>query len=452
MTVKIEKFYQLLNQELSSALGDYEYKGINVVPLKIQFYLNTIINSAVFIHEIEKLTSDNAMKELVEVYYDAFFIKKSIFQKTTLVINDIFRYTYHQFFHKSKKTKADFFIFITNKKFFSYTKLIKEALEQKGKNVEFIIWDLNDLDNNKRENIHLPITNFPSFWKKDYLLHYDFVTLVDRANGFLPLLTDKKVIIIEGDVEAQHVLGKLGKINKFKTYCLQWGFLGKTVSKSGWRDIPFDKFLVWGDFFAENFRKYNPELQIVSCGHPILLGSNTIEKGKVILFAVQKEFEDHISTDEVINFIHFAAKTAAQMPDYKIIIRSHPDFEIPDTIKKEYLLNKNIVWHDYKNFSLNQSFEEAKYCVSISSTVSLESIAYGCYPLYLKINDLPLQIHQLLSENSEFNHVFNFENFVAGIHNLDTKNFKMYLANFKKILYINLGPAAVNSIVSELNL
>jgi hypothetical protein len=449
MTEKIEQFYQSVYQELSSKLGVYQYKGIDVVPLAIQFYLNTIINGKTFIHQMEKISSEKEMQSLTERYFEGFFKPKS--SKLKLALGDVSRYFYHKLLHKSQSSDADFFVFITNKKFFSFIKPIKEALEEKGKKVEFLLWDKNDLDQNNTGKIHLPKTIFPSFLKKDYNKYHGFTSLIDRANGFLPLLKNKKLILIEGDLESQHILGLLGKENQFKTYCLQWGFFGKTATKPGWRDMPFDKFLAWGNFFAGNFKIYNPELTIVSCGHPTLKDTTVGEKGKVILFAVQKQFGEHITTQDVIDFIHFAAKIATQMPDYKIIVRSHPDFEIPESIKQEYKSMENIIWHDYKNFSLNQSFDEAKYCVSISSTVSLESIAYGCYPVYLKINELPLQIHQLLAENQEYQHVFDSENFVAGIQHLEIQNFSGYLTDFKNRLYKNLGTAAIDATVSEMD-
>jgi hypothetical protein len=449
MTEKIEQFYQSLYRELQSKLGSCVYKDIDVVPLAIQFYINTIINSKALIVQIEKVSSDKEMQRLIEHYFESFFKPKA--SKLKLVSKDIFRYLYHQLFHKPQKSEADFFVFITNKKFFSFVKPIKEALEQNGKKVEFLLWDKNDSGQNNTDKIHLPRTGFPAFSKKGYCLYHDFTSLIDRANGFLPLLRNKKLIVIEGDLESQHVLGLLGKKNQYETYCLQWGFFGKTATKPGWRNMPFDKLLVWGDFFAENFKPYNQKLNIVSCGHPSLKENVIIDKEKVVLFAVQKKFGEHITNQDVLDFIHFAAKTAIQMPDYRIIVRSHPDFDIPETIKQGYQSVENIIWHDYKNFSLNQSFDKAKYCVSISSTVSLESIAYGCYPVYLKINNLPLQIHQLLAENPGYTHVFEPENFIAGIRQLETQDLENYLAHFKNKLYKSLGTAAVKAIVSELN-
>lgn len=447
MTEKIEQFYYALYQELASKLGVSEYKSIDVVPLAIQFYLNTFINSKTFIHRMEKVTTDEEILLLKERYFEGFFKPKG--NKVKLIFGDISRYFCHKLFHKSHQSNADYFVFITNKKFFSFIKPIKESLEQKGKKVEFLLWDKNDSDNNFTDKTHLPKTDFPDFGNKAYAKYHEFTSLIDRANGFLSLLKNKKLILIEGDLEAHHILGLLGTKNQFETYCLQWGFFGKTATKSGWRNMPFDKLLVWGDFFADNFKTYNPKLSIVSTGHPSLTEQEISEKGKVILFAVQKQFGEHITSQDVLDFIHFGAKIAAQMPDYKVIVRSHPDFEIPENIKQGYQSVSNIVWHDYKNFSLNQSFDEAKYCVSISSTVSLESIAYACYPVYLKINNLPLQIHQLL-DNSDFQHVFDSENFVVGIQHLETQNLKNYLADFKNKLYKNLGKAAIDAAVSEL--
>jgi hypothetical protein len=447
MIEKIDQFYHSLYQELQSKLGSYIYKDIDGIPLTIQFYINTIINSKRLINQIHEVSSGKEMQLLVERYFEGFFKPKE--NKLKLISQDFFRYFYHQLFHKTQKSDADFFIFITNKKFFSFIKPIKEALEQNGQKVEFLLWDKNDTDQNITDRKHLPKSDFPAF-SKGYFQYHDFTTLIDRANGFLPLLKNKKLILIEGDLESQHILGLLGAKNDFETYCLQWGFFGKTATKPGWRDMPFDKFLVWGDFFAENFKPYNPKLNIISCGHPSLKDNVIIEKGKVILFAVQKKFGEHITNQDVLDFIHFAAKMAIKMPDYKIVVRSHPDFEIPENIKQEYQSVQNIIWHDYKNFNLNQSFDEAKYCVSISSTVSLESIAYGCYPVYLEINDLPLQIHELLAQNQEHQHVFDSESFITGIQHLETQDLKNYLADFKSKLYKNLGTAAINAIVSEL--
>lgn len=447
MTEKIEQFYHSLSRELQSKLGVCIYKDIDVVPLEIQFYINTFINSKTFIHRIEEAVSDKEIQLLVERYFEGYFFAENSHQNGLVILKDIFRYFYHLLFHKSKQSNADFFVFITNKKFFSYIKPIQETIEKQGKKVEFLLWD--KIDSN--EKMHLPKTQFPAFWVNGYFKYHNFASLIDRAGGFLPLLKNKKLILIEGDLEAHHILGLLGNKNQFETYCLQWGFFGKTATKPGWRDMPFDKLLVWGDFFAENFKVYNPKLNIGSCGHPSLTENLISEKGKIILFAVQKQFGEHITKQDVLDFIHFAAKTATQMPEYNIIVRSHPDFKIPESIKQEYQSISNIIWHDYNSFSLSQSLGQAKYCVSISSTVSLESIAFGCYPVYLKINDLPLQIHELLAMNSEHQHVFDAENFVSGIQHLETQNLKNYLTNFKHKLYKNLGTAAVNAIVSEIN-
>jgi hypothetical protein len=449
MTERIEQFYHSLYKELASRLGCYIYKDVDVVPLAIAFYINTVLNSKALISQIERVSSEKEMERLVEHYFEGFFKPKA--NKLRLVSAAIFRYAYHRLFHKSQKSNADFFVFITNKKFFSFVKPISEALEKEGKKVEFLLWDKKDSDKNFPGKMHLPQTDFPAFLKKGYCSYYGFTTLIDRANGFLPLLKNKKLILIEGDLESQHILGLLGRKNQFETYCLQWGFFGKTATKPGWRNMPFGKLLVWGDFFADNFRLYNPSLSIDSCGHPSLNENIAANKAKVILFAVQKQFGEHITTQDVLDFIRFAATTAMQMPDYKIIVRSHPDFEIPESIKREYQPVGNIVWHDYKNFSLGQSFDEAKYCVSISSTVSLESVAYGCYPLYLKINKLPLQVHQLLAKDFMHQHVFDAGNFIAGIQHLGTQDLTAYLADFKNKLYKNLGNAAVAAIVSGLN-
>lgn len=449
MVEKIEEFYTKTTISLFKRIGDYYYKGANISPIMIKFYLNSIINSTELINEIQQLNSEGDIEILVEKYSDSYFEIFSIRQKISIVINEVLRYIYNRICYSIKKSQADYFIFITNKKFISYAISIKEGLKNKNKKIEYLVWDKNQIERKQESIAHLPSIGFPLFWKKDYFLNREFISLVDRAQGFTKLLYNKKLILIEGCLESQHVMGILGDQSNYETICMQWGYFGKTVTKAGWRSMPYDKFLVWGDFFKDSFANYN-NIDIISCGHPTLQSNKIISKGKVILFAVQREMGEHILTSDVFKFIDFAIDFADNNSEFKVIIRSHPDFKISDSIKEKYKNIQNIIWHDYFNFSLAQSFEESKYCVSISSTVSIESIAFGCYPIYTKINNLPLQLHDVFSKNSEYGHVFDFNNFSEGIQNLETKDLTNYISVFKIKLYKALGKEAVENIVEQI--
>ena len=294
-----------------------------------------------------------------------------------------------------------------------------------------------------------PKIDFPHFWTRKYFQFRPYADLVDRVLGYKSCIASKKVLLVEGCVLSEHIVGEVCKSLKVNSTVLQWGFFAKTVTQSGWRQMPFDKFIVWGDFYKNSFGEYN-DLKIVSCGHPTLDYLSRFDNKTALLFAVQKVMGDHIVENDILKFIDFAISYARKFPNKKIIIRSHPDFKIPEKNKEETRNQNNIIWHDYYNFSLKQSFEEAKFCISVSSTVSLESIAFGCYPVFLKTNELPLQVYEVFSPKGNFEHVFDYKSFEDGIAKLDEIDLKEYIKELNFDFYKTLGNEAIESIVNEL--
>jgi hypothetical protein len=239
------------------------------------------------------------------------------------------------------------------------------------------------------------------------------------------------------------------KSKKIPTVCIQWGFFAKTVTQAGWRNMPFDRFITWGTFYTNQFKMYNT-LDVKEIGHPTLKEEQASSKEQVVLFAVQKVMDKHITAQDIFSFINYAIDIAKKHTTFKIVIRSHPDFKIPLSYKEEHKNLENLVWHDYQDFSLQKSLEIAKYCVSISSTVSLESLVFGCYPLFITANNLPLQLHTIFDTSSGFTHVVDYSNFEEVLVALEQKEVQNYLSGLKKEFYSSLGNEAIEKIAIEI--
>ena len=159
---------------------------------------------------------------------------------------------------------------------------------------------------------------------------------------------------------------------------------------------------------------------------------------------------DHLTEKNIYTFIEFAIRFAISHSDFNVIIRSHPDFIISKSLKDIHKEVKTLIWHDYQDFSLQGSLEISKYCVSISSTVTLESLVHGCYPLFLKVNNLPLQLHHLFNDNEDYKHVVTYNDFDETIFNLEKMSTEDYLDQIKNDFYRTLGSQAINQITEEI--
>ena len=438
-----------MTARLLKEYGNYSYKNVFLAEIAIKFYLNNYINSTVFFKEIQTIETKEGWDKLQAFHLDNFKAKDSFLSKIKNAFLDVVRYFKYAMTPTVEFTNAEYYFFITNKKFISFTENIRLNLEKKGIKTGLLIWETKDVNESIRAISNTPKVAFPQFWKKQYFQFRPYAHLVDRVLGYKALLNSKNIILIEGCVLSEHIVGEVCKAKHINTALLQWGFFAKTVTQAGWREMPFSKFLVWGEFYKKSFSKYN-SLPIVACGHPTLDYSSNYDKSPVILFAVQKVMGDHIKENDILNFIDYAISFAKMLPNFKVIVRSHPDFKIPEDRKQNAEGIPNIIWHDYYNFSLQNSFTEAKYCVSISSTVSLESIAFGCYPLFLKANALPLQVHEIFDATNGFEHVFDYDSFEIGIEKLEKSDSVPYIKKLKTEFYKTLGDDALEAIALEL--
>ncbi len=363
----------------------------------------------------------------------------------------------------SPRQPTDVVIPINQKKYFPYLQKVEQELRDTGTSVRYYAYDKcrRDVDVSDTRRFMRERRDFPAFWNQCYFRADTVCRAIDKILGTWGYHLPQKTFVVEGDTSILHITGLASRMIGSKSFCLQWGFVGTPVPKTGWRNMPFDRFLAWGEFFRESIEDYNPDIQIRMVGHPGLEERGTesdsaarlsSESPRIILFAVQKIMRPFINQDDLERFMEAAIQTARDLPDYQIRIRSHPNYPIPEDVKEQYADIPNIEWHDYFRSTLDESLRNAHMCVTISSTLALEALHYGVIPLYLKINTIELYLHRIghlfrKITGNQYPHVAEPGSVASLIKKIDSMKPKPF---YTQHLFSDTGDSAVQNIVSAL--
>lgn len=318
----------------------------------------------------------------------------------------------------TKKIDVDILICVSLQKHKLYIEDIANALKRNGKKVEFFNWP-----NAKSDKHSLPyMSSMPRFWTKAYLTARLSCTFIDYVYNSLKTTNPKKVLVIEGDSYEQHIFGLLKRQFDYDCICLQWGYEPRSSLRMGYRNMPYDSLLVWGSFFEKSFRLHNNNLCIKTVGHPTLMQHKKRQNGKALLFALQRPMVPFVTENDIDTLIELAIESANHFPNQKIIVRNHPNFDIPEKHITNLESIPNIHIHRFHEFSINESLDNAKICISISSTMGFEAIYHGVYPLFVQCNNIPLLLHNDMISIGTGKHITKKINFIETLMQLNSKN------------------------------
>ena len=257
---------------------------------------------------------------------------------------------------------------------------------------------------------------------KLYLRTYIFETNI-RANN--PLL----ILFYEGDSVDHEIASQIGKKQKVKTVCIQWGGVIYNKPKSSFRNSTFSNLLVWGKNYEIMFKKYNPKVKINIIGAPHL--KNIKNKSKKILFLMPQK-SPQFEKLELIKYVKFIKKLSEKLPN-KILIRTHPQ----DNFGK-YLLNKEIIKNvnidDARTVSLYDTLSRSIVMITIGSSSIFEAGINGVIPiLYAK------------SERKIWNqNIYDLKN-KYGLSLFETKN----IENIEKTIFLILKNKKIQNKISK---
>ena len=367
--------------DLTSACEKYLYYKINSSDTFYNFFLDVKHkrlkkNYSFECYEIKIIAEDLCKlyrKQKIDLSY-----KKNYFINIVFLFFYFFLIIFAFFFSFRKKKNKSLVCILNHKKFikeYNYIlnniKYSKIFLNYKGLLPLNLVFFLKLNFKNYFKNISQQRTFI--FMHKLYLRTYIFETNI-RANN--PLL----ILFYEGDSVDHEIASQIGKKQKVKTVCIQWGGVIYNKPKSSFRNSTFSNLLVWGKNYEIMFKKYNPKVKINIIGAPHL--KNIKNKSKKILFLMPQK-SPQFEKLELIKYVKFIKKLSEKLPN-KILIRTHPQ----DNFGK-YLLNKEIIKNvnidDARTVSLYDTLSRSIVMITIGSSSIFEAGINGVIPiLYAK--------------------------------------------------------------------
>ncbi len=399
----LEKIIEITNRRVRDVYGNTTYKQIPIAEVTRIFVFWIALKQkpikSLFSSAQHNITDKNTITKSID---KTLLMLRLVPVNAFLGLWDFIKWAFQKTTRKTIINEADILICVNHRKHKLFTNDIVKQLEDSGKSVVFFHWPL------ARENKYdLPLmTSMPKFWTKSYMRARLCCSFIDYVHATLHVVKPKKVIVVEGDSYEHHIFGLFKQAFNYQCICIQWGYEPRSALRMGYRNMPYDKLLVWGDFFRNTFQKHNKNIDITSVGHPKLeIKTKREAKGDALLFALQRPMAPYVTKEDINDLILLAIQTANRFPKKHIIVRNHPNYGIPKQHIHALNNTSNIVIHRYNEYSINQSLEKAKFCISISSTLGFEAIYHGVIPLFIKCNQIPLLLQKDMSRFNNGMHI-----------------------------------------------
>jgi hypothetical protein len=157
--------------------------------------------------------------------------------------------------------------------------------------------------------------------------------------------------------------------------------------------MTYSKMLVWGEGFARDLAKYNPQQKFVATGNYIIekiteskVPKKPDEKIKLgFLPPMRTKILSQKKLDEFISLVPWAAN---EFKNTEIRISQHPTISNNEQLEKLSKYN-NVTFLSSLTHTLQEIIGGNDIAISFYSTTILESIATGALPLIVNITSMP---------------------------------------------------------------
>ena len=389
------KFLKTLRSDVENTLFLYERKiSINFINPEIKiaylrFINNLILNSRDFL----KLYEDYKLNIIREKYYFQEY-EIYIFSKVFCKIKRI----------KTKcsilKTKNIPFLFFKTLKIFCIFlfSIFKIKKIKQHKNL-FYFEDLNYKDQislaqkiktkcfNLDKKLLISVGNisfndFKNIFNIKYIRLYELNLRFYIYRDALTKLSPKIIFLFEGDSPDHEIISKIAKQKKIITCCFQWGSITNKDIKYSFKNMSFDFFCCWGDFYLKRFKKYNKSTYFFITGNPLIKSIKL--KDKIVFLMHPKTI--FINESEENNFLNLIKKVKEKFKN-NVIIRLHPQ-------NLQNIKLNNITIHRSKKIPLIDSLKDSFCTISIRSSAIVESARMGIIPIIFSKNIKKLNLNR----------------------------------------------------------
>lgn len=211
----------------------------------------------------------------------------------------------------------------------------------------------------------------------------------EKIYNFLFRVKKPKEIVIVCSYGKEAIIAAAQK-NNIRVIEFQHGVMGQQhlgYHFPNWGKVPYfpDEIMLFGSFWKDITQLPQNTITTIN-GYPYLnkkMGSidpSIKEKKESIIFISQGTIGKSLTT--------IANELAQQLPEYNIIYKLHPgEFgrwkkDYPQLAEFNQLANTKVVEND---MDLYQLFSTAKFLVGVGSTAIYEGIAFGIYPMVVKL-------------------------------------------------------------------
>ena len=206
----------------------------------------------------------------------------------------------------------------------------------------------------------------------------------DTFRRILAMESPDAVLMTEGNQPDDEILARAAAGLGIRSICIQQGW--SPIVHSGFRDMRYDAFCVWGREFARLLQPENPRQYFA------VTGSHRIEPTPAAWPAKERAIGFFLQNNSLLitsrawrEMLDFVRWTAATWPEREILVREHP--ATPLTEEEQSLLAglPNLKLCPASTVSLDAMLRRTGVAVAFYSTTLLEALAYDATPLIINI-------------------------------------------------------------------
>ena len=192
----------------------------------------------------------------------------------------------------------------------------------------------------------------------------------------------------EGTSMEDAVMAMATKAYDVPTIRLQSGRAG--VLHVGYRNMPFDRMLCWGEGFVERYKRFTPQAEYVVTGSLLtddVSDMKTIDRHHPTCCIFTQPISKHIAREDYEELVATGKKLLNCYPKMHLLIRKHPvdQSTLMDDIVREY--PDRVTMADTHTYTLKAVMQVADIGLGFYSTTLSESAACGVIPVIFKLKE-----------------------------------------------------------------
>jgi hypothetical protein len=215
----------------------------------------------------------------------------------------------------------------------------------------------------------------------------DLLYAIERFERFVAQLQDSRpaVLLFAEGTSPQDALAALAaRTLGIPTVRIQNGRAG--VLHCGYRNMPFDVMLCWGEGFVERYRTTSPAPRYIVTGNPFIDHAATARPADapptVALFT--QPVCATISDADYGLLLDLADRLLKATPDVRILVRRHPADRDLRFVRRAGASQGRLLMADADTHTLDQVFAVAQCATGFFSTALSEAIARGVVPVMIR--------------------------------------------------------------------